>query len=232
MAQRYVRYDIYELARLAAKAIGANSCVNIEKYPEGMYNKALLLTMDNGAQTVAKISCPNAGRPHFTTASEVATMDFVGITIALQRKLFNVAQARNVLKSPVPKVYAWSSRAQDNPVGAEYIIMEKLPGVSLDHVWASMGIGDRFKIAKAIAHYQKAWMSVSFHQFGSLYYAQDLEGHTPQSCLYTDQHGVSIEEPRFAVGPSTGREFVDDGRIAIEFDRGPCKIRIQDFSCI
>ena len=102
--------------------------------------------------------------------------------------------------------------------------MEKLPGVSLDHVWATMGIGDRFKIAKAIAQYQEAWMSVSFHQFGSLYYAQDLEGNSLQSSLYTDQHGVSIKEPRFVVGPSTGREFVDDGRMAIEFDRGPCKI--------
>ena len=41
-----------------------------------MYNKALLLTMDDGTQAVAKVPNPNAGRPHFTTASEVATMDF------------------------------------------------------------------------------------------------------------------------------------------------------------
>jgi hypothetical protein len=42
-----------------------------------MYNKALLLTMDDGTQAVAKIPNPNAGRPHLTTASEVATMEFV-----------------------------------------------------------------------------------------------------------------------------------------------------------
>ncbi len=85
MAQRCVRYDVHELARLAVDAIGANSCVNIERYPDGMYNKALLLTMENGAQAVAKVKNPNAGRPHFTTASEVATMEFVGITIAFRR---------------------------------------------------------------------------------------------------------------------------------------------------
>ena len=67
-----------ELARLSAEAVGAESCIGIEKYPDGMYNKAFLLTMDDGSQVVAKVPNPNAGRPYFTTASEVATMDFVG----------------------------------------------------------------------------------------------------------------------------------------------------------
>ena len=77
MSQRYVRFDLDELARLAAEAVGSKFCVSIEKYPDGMYNKALLLTMDDGTQAVAKIPNPNAGRPHLTTASEVATMEFV-----------------------------------------------------------------------------------------------------------------------------------------------------------
>jgi len=77
MSQRYVRFDLHALARLAAEAVGSRSCIGIEKYPDGMYNKALLLTMDDGTQAVAKVPNPNAGRPHFTTASEVATMEFV-----------------------------------------------------------------------------------------------------------------------------------------------------------
>ena len=77
MSQRYVRFNLDELARLAAEAVGSRFCVSIEKYPDGMYNKALLLTMDDGTQAVAKIPNPNAGRPHLTTASEVATMEFV-----------------------------------------------------------------------------------------------------------------------------------------------------------
>ena len=47
-----------------------------------MYNKAMLLTMEDGAQVIAKIPNPNAGTPHFTTASEVATMEFVGKFLA------------------------------------------------------------------------------------------------------------------------------------------------------
>jgi len=66
-----------ELARLSAKAVGSKACVNIEKYPDGMFSKAFLMTMEDGMRVVAKVPNPNAGRVHFTTASEVATMDFV-----------------------------------------------------------------------------------------------------------------------------------------------------------
>lgn len=133
---------------------------------------------------------------------------------------------RNLLETPVPKVYAWNSRAQDNVVGAEYIIMEKLPGIQLSVVWADMEIEARLTIAKAIARYQKAWMSVSFNQFGSLYFAKDLDGST-RSLSYTHHHDITVTDPRFAVGPSTARGFNDDGRSNVEFDRGPCKFRGQ-----
>lgn len=54
MSQRHVRFNVNELARLAAEAVGTKTCVSIEKYPDGMYNKAMLLTMDNGIQVVGK----------------------------------------------------------------------------------------------------------------------------------------------------------------------------------
>ncbi|KAL5331675.1 hypothetical protein ACEPPN_001210 [Leptodophora sp. 'Broadleaf-Isolate-01'] len=205
MSQRHVRFNVNELARLAADAVGANICVSIEKYPDGMYNKAMLLTMDNGTQVVAKVPNPNAGKPHFTTASEVATMDFV----------------RNVLGTPVPKVFAWSSKAEENPVGAEYIIMEKLPGIELEHAWPSMTIGDRLAVVKAIARYQKSWCSVSFKKYGGLYYAKDLDISTGNEPLYTDANGIDVKDSKFGIGPSTGREFIDNGRATIDFDRGP-----------
>jgi hypothetical protein len=77
MSQRHVHFNVEELARLAAESVRAKSCASIEKYPDGMYNKAMLLTMDDGAQVVARVPNPNAGKPHFTIASEVASMDFV-----------------------------------------------------------------------------------------------------------------------------------------------------------
>lgn len=77
MAQRYLTFNVNALCKIAADAVG-KTCVHVEKLPDGMYNKALLLSMDDQTQVVAKLPNPNAGQPHFTTASEVATMDFVG----------------------------------------------------------------------------------------------------------------------------------------------------------
>jgi hypothetical protein len=75
--KREIRFDLNRLACVAADSVGAGQCIFIKKYPDGMFNKAFLMTMDNGREVVAKVPNPNAGVPHFTTASEVATMDFV-----------------------------------------------------------------------------------------------------------------------------------------------------------
>lgn len=129
----------------------------------------------------------------------------------------------NVLGTPVPKVLAWSSRS-DNPVGAEYIIMEKAQGVQLKEIWNKLDIEVRLNIVKKIAKYQADWTSISFSKFGGLYYKQDLVS-TP-SLVYTNIEGKEITDERFAVGPSTSRQNTDDGRMEIEFDRGPCESNI------
>lgn len=73
---RYVRFDLESLCRRAAAYFSdATRCVRVVKL-EGNFNKALLLTMDDGNEVIAKIPCPNAGPPSITTASEVATLKF------------------------------------------------------------------------------------------------------------------------------------------------------------
>ena len=107
--------------------------------------------------------------------------------------------------------------------------MEKMPGVRLDEVWPGMDVEARFKLSQSMVKYEAAWMSVKFEKFGSLYYAEDLDGHT-QSLRYTNCSGITITDPRFAIGPSTGRGFMDDGRLTVEFDRGPCKTDLSQFA--
>jgi hypothetical protein len=132
MSQRYVQFNVNELARVAAEVVGPNNCVSVEKYSDGMYNKAMLLTMDNGTQVVAKVPNPDTGKPYFTIASEVATIGFVSsLLYLLLLTNTNPLRVRNVLKTPVPRVFACSPKAPENPVCAEYIIMEKLPGTEL-----------------------------------------------------------------------------------------------------
>lgn len=77
LQRREIKLDLNRLARVAADSVGAAQCISIKKYPDGMFNKALLMSMDNGREVVVKVPNPNASVPHFTTASEVATIDFV-----------------------------------------------------------------------------------------------------------------------------------------------------------
>ena len=77
MTCRRVQFDMNELVHIATSSTASRSCMAVRKLPEGQYSKAFLLTMDDGKRVIAKVPNPNAGRPHYTTASEVATMDFV-----------------------------------------------------------------------------------------------------------------------------------------------------------
>ncbi len=54
---------------------------------EGGFSKAFLMTTDDGAEVVAKIPCPIAGRAMYSTASEVAVLQY-GLELSWLQKLF------------------------------------------------------------------------------------------------------------------------------------------------
>jgi hypothetical protein len=85
-----------------------------------------------------------------------------------------MTQVRNILGVPAPRVYSWNSRASGTSICAEYIIMEEIRGVQLQKAWHSLELADKVKIIKQIFNYQKTWLSASFSQMGSLYYADDI----------------------------------------------------------
>lgn len=74
---RYKYFNVPQLQTLAAQAIGSQSCDSISKLAEGGFNKVFRLTMNDGRSILARIPNPNAGPAFYTTASEVATMEFV-----------------------------------------------------------------------------------------------------------------------------------------------------------
>ncbi|KAF2461687.1 phosphotransferase enzyme family protein, partial [Lineolata rhizophorae] len=182
------------------QSIGARYCVEVQKLPEGNFSKVFLITLDDGREVIAKLPNPNAGPAQFTTASEVATMDFV----------------RNVLKVPAPKVFAWSSSA-DNAVGAEYILMERSKGVELSKVWDEISWEQRLEIVRVLVGYEKAFASTRLPSYGSLYYAEDLP--SSSSCQVVLEGAP--DGKAFAIGPTTNRAFFDDGRDVVEVNRGP-----------
>ncbi|KAL9020921.1 MAG: hypothetical protein Q9185_001884 [Variospora sp. 1 TL-2023] len=207
LACRYIKFDMNELARIAAQSIGALPCTKIEKYQEGQFNKIFLMTTEDGKEVIMKIPQPNAGRPHFTTASEVATMHYV----------------RNELGLPVPEIYTWNSNAVTNTVGAEYIVMEKAPGLELGRVWPDLNGKERRQIIEQLVQYQKKFTASTFPGIGSLYYAGDLD--ECLSYIPVREHlsrNASIYKD-FVIGPINDQRLFEQGRGDVVCDRGPCK---------
>ncbi|KAL4886879.1 hypothetical protein BJY04DRAFT_176750 [Aspergillus karnatakaensis] len=91
--ERFVKFRPTALQHIAGEAIQQDYCPDILKLAEGGFNKVFLLRAKNGREVIARIPTPIAGPPHYTTGSEVATMDFL----------------RSVLKLPVPEVLSYST---------------------------------------------------------------------------------------------------------------------------
>jgi hypothetical protein len=72
-----INANVSELKNIAAKSVGAQTCVYINKLAKGGFNKVFQLVMDDDTIVIARITNYNAGPPFKTTTSEVATMDFV-----------------------------------------------------------------------------------------------------------------------------------------------------------
>lgn len=81
LSERYRRFDLQNLQRIAAECVHADQCIETKKIGEGSYNKVFRLVFDTGAVIIARIPNPNAGPALYTTASEVATMEFVRNTL-------------------------------------------------------------------------------------------------------------------------------------------------------
>jgi hypothetical protein len=217
-----------ELARVAASSIGADRCVHIQKCPDGLYNKAYIFRMDDGREVIGKVPNPNAGLPHYSTGSEVATMDYVGIPpdplvpapLQFAHTYIYPPQMRSALSIPAPKVLAWNSRPETNHVGSEYIIMEKAEGVPLSRVWAGLGHNDRFKLLLPVSGFMKAWAETPLPGYGGLYYAEDVPSDLAVPLVGTDQ---DANGHRFVIGPAVGRDWCDAGRKELDCDRGPCE---------
>ncbi|ETI22031.1 hypothetical protein G647_06101 [Cladophialophora carrionii CBS 160.54] len=73
---RYVKFDLDALCAIAANTGPSVSPVREIEKLEGGFNKALRLHRADGTELIAKIPCPNAGLAKYTTASEVAVLQY------------------------------------------------------------------------------------------------------------------------------------------------------------
>ena len=128
-------------------------------------------------------------------------------------------EARKVLETPAPRVHSWNSQAQSHPVGAEFIIMDKIEGVPLSQVWDTLKLPQKLQVLLAMTHLQKQWLSVSFSHYGGLYYTGDVQ--QPEDSHYV-KDGKAIRDSGYVIGPATGRDWFDAGRSILDIEKGPC----------
>lgn len=223
---RHVPFNVEAFLDVALRAAGAKECLSLEKVQDGYYphsdgllvadndagtfNRTFALRFDNDAELIAKIPFPVAGPRHFCTASEVATLDYL----------------RTEHGIPVPNVRAWCSKADQTPVGAEYIMYERIPGVPLYHHDKNELLLEDDPFVDIIPVMQRIETRLAltfFSRMGSIYYKEDVHESLRDQPLYHHQEKNNANSARFCIGPTVDREFWRGGRAHLNLDRGPCQ---------
>ncbi|KAK4861744.1 hypothetical protein LT330_003779 [Penicillium expansum] len=184
--RRYVKFDLDALCSTAATVGGQSSPITAIKKMEGGFSKVLLMQKENGMEVIAKIPCRIAGPAVLTTECEVGVLEF---------------SVRKHTSIPVPRVLSWSLDSS-NAVGAEYIIMEKAPGVQLFEVWGKMPKTERPQFIRSLAKLEAQLSAIRFPASGGLY-LQKKTGFSKCTPLDKDIDLTSS----FCIGPSCDRAY-------------------------
>ncbi|KAI2715303.1 hypothetical protein CBS147332_4957 [Penicillium roqueforti] len=158
-AERCIQFDVDALVRAACHSVGRrlDGVASITKLAEGGFNRVLQLTFNDGYAVLARLPYKTTIPKHYVVASEAATLTHL--------------RAHGV---PAPKVLVYSPD-QTNPVGTEYILLERLEGIPLSDQWFSMDTKTRVKIMRQIVDMERRFISIHFPASGSLYYRRDLD---------------------------------------------------------
>ncbi|KIM36094.1 hypothetical protein M413DRAFT_31995 [Hebeloma cylindrosporum] len=115
---------VCQVLRVPATQCGPPVAINEEHASYARVYSFQLPTRTVVARVVAPV------KPLFKTESEVAAMDFV----------------RSRTSLPVPQVFAYCSEA-NNPVGAEWLIMEHMSGVEMGVAWDDLQLPQKRRLA-------------------------------------------------------------------------------------
>ena len=169
---------------------------------EGAFNKVYTLATSDGDGVesqlpyVFRVALPV--EPFYKTASEVATLCYI----------------REHTFAPVPRVIAHSSTT-DNELGFEWILMDKILGVSLKSLWRGMDMETKERETRVIAQYVKQLHDqCSFDAIGNLYFREDLVDGTVRM--------VPTADDRFVIGPIVnGFMFAGGRKLRLQRNLGP-----------
>ncbi len=110
---------------------------SITKLAEGGLNRVLQATFNDGYTVLARLPFKLESQRQHAVASEAATLTFL-----LRHG------------APVAKVFGYSA-SKMNPVGAEYLILEKLNGTPLAERWYDMDMPSLVKIMRQVVRLER-----------------------------------------------------------------------------
>jgi hypothetical protein len=197
--ERRLTFNVDELKRAAAKSVhrsilDVKSC---RKLAEGGFNRVFDISFKDGSSILARLPYPSTVPRRLAVASEVATLAFV--------------RAHGI---PAPRVLGYSVDA--NAVGAEYILMEKLPGRPLGDAWFELSEHERLKVLHEIVKLETKLFAINLPASGSIYYTRYL-------CPDAPKIDIPEFEDDLCLGPYAALRWWFGERGDMDVDRGPRK---------
>ena len=163
--------------------------ISVELLAQGAFNRAYNITAENKTtgfrrEFVFRIALPIY--PYYKLESDVATTEFI----------------RHTTTVPVPIIYAFDS-CPNNELGFEWMLMEKVKGISLYDTWNKMAYSTKKGIAKTVAD----WVNqISRHKFDKI------------CSIYSRQRAGQME---FYMGPTLHNRLYEGDRLLYDIPRGP-----------
>ncbi|PGH21522.1 hypothetical protein AJ80_03190 [Polytolypa hystricis UAMH7299] len=203
--ERYLSFNVDALAATICSSIHRplSDLASFTKLAEGGFNRVFEATFKDGYAVVARIPFHITAPARYAVASEAATLDFL--------------RSHSI---PVPKVLAYSCD-RSSPVGAEYLVLEKIDGRPLSDQWFTMDNKTRVKVMRQIVDVETRFMGLTLPASGSLYYRRDL---------MPSYHGIPVsaafQDPdQIVVGPTAQHAWWYGERALLESDRWPFELR-------
>ncbi|KAL9621737.1 MAG: hypothetical protein Q9160_003855 [Pyrenula sp. 1 TL-2023] len=184
--ERRLPFNFTELCCIIAKAIdrSTDDIENVAKIAEGGSYRVFEATFRNRFQVIARLPYHSTRPKTFGIASEVATMGVL-----------------RFYGCPIPSIYDWSPSAS-NPLGVEYIIMEKVQGIELQSLWYSMDAKQRMDVVGKMVNFEKRLFEIPLPASGSIYF-DDTEAIQSFDKVSIVTDITQRQKHNFCVGPST-----------------------------
>ncbi|KAJ7868035.1 kinase-like domain-containing protein [Mycena olivaceomarginata] len=160
----------YEATRVMKKA-----CIGSYPIAQGGFNTVFVLTFEDGTDVIARLA-----RSAFNDNAE-CTED--ALTHSFFSEVATLAFVKHHTSIPVPEVYHVESSA-GNPVGARYMIMERILGHPLGTTWYTMSSQQRQQVVTQLAGMEAELLSTTFPVIGCLVDASGTVGPLGLSSTY------------------------------------------------